>query len=83
MNFRENSLGWVRRVTFDYPLNLIAQNRKSDTKFGKVIVVEKPLAVASSRLLTGSSYQTISKVFGIRNQPFQLFTKAKFTNFLF
>ena len=82
MNFRENSLGWVGRVTFEYPLNLITQNRKSDTKFRKVIV-EKPLAVASSRLLTGSSYQTISKVFGIRNQPLQLFTKAKFANFLF
>ena len=41
-------------VTFEYLLNLIAQNRKktpkNPTKFIKAIALEKPLDVASSRL---------------------------------
>lgn len=53
------------QVTFESPLNLIAQNIKKWYKFRKAIVIEKPLAVASSRLLTGNSNSTVSKVFGI------------------
>ena len=52
-------------IIFEYPVNLVLQNKKSDTKFRKLIVFEKLLAVALSRLLTGNSYRTISKVFGI------------------
>ena len=67
-------------VTFEYLLNLIAQNRKkkekkNPTKFIKAIAVEKPLDVASSRLWTANSYPTISKVFEIGKTTFPLFTR--------
>ena len=50
--------------------------RKSYAKFRKTIAVEKPLAVASTRLSTGNSHRTFSKVFESVNQPFQLLLAA-------
>ena len=47
----------MRSVTVEYPLNLIAQNRKkNDKKFRKSIAVEIQLVVAWSRLSTGNCY---------------------------
>ena len=51
--------------SFEYPLNLIAQNRKSETRFRTEIAVQKRLAVPLSRLSTGYSYRVTSKVFGV------------------
>ena len=51
--------------SFEYPLNLIAQNRKSETRFRTENAVQKRLAVPLSRLSTGYSYRVISKVFGV------------------
>ena len=61
--------------------------RKSYTKFRKTIAVEKPLAVVSTRLSTGNSHRTFSKVFESVTQPFQLLLAASsfgqfFKNFL-
>ena len=38
---------------------------KEDTTFRRAVTVEKRVAVAIWRLLTGNSYRTASKVFGI------------------
>ena len=38
--------------SFEYPLNLIAQKRKSETRFRTEIAVQKRLAVPLSRLST-------------------------------
>ena len=47
---------------------------KNDTKFRKTIAVEKRLVVALSRLSTGSSYRTISKIFVIEKSIISIIT---------
>ena len=85
MNFGKKS--WITPVTFEYSLKLISQNEKVIQNSEKTIAVEKPLAVASTRLSTGNSHRTFSKVFESVTQPFQLLLAASsfgqfFKNFL-
>ena len=52
--------------TFDFIKNLVKDKmEKQNTFFRKAIPLEKRVAVALWRLATGSSYRSISKVFGI------------------
>ena len=56
----------MRPEIFEYLLDMIRPGiEKMDTKFRKVITVEKGLAVALWRFSTGSTYCIISKVLGI------------------
>ena len=52
--------------TFDFINNLVRDKmEKQNTFFRKAIPMEKRVAVALWRLATGSTYRSISKVFGI------------------
>ena len=66
-------------VIFQYPQNLIAQNKKSDTKFRKSIAIEKRMAVALSRL--SSLIEQFLKYLELGNQSFQLFSRIAARSF--
>ena len=58
-------------VNFEHLLNLFPQNRKkNETKFGKEIAVEKPMAGASWRLSTEIVIGKFLKYLESGNQPF-------------
>ena len=52
--------------TFEFIIDLVEQNMaKADTVFRKAVPIEKRVGVGLWRLSTGTSFRTISKVFGI------------------
>ena len=66
----KKSLRW-NQLILSIRWTWLLKTEKSGTKFRKATVNEKPLAVASLRLLTAHSYWTISKVFWIgKNEIF-------------
>ena len=53
-------------LTFEYIIDLVDQNTaNADSIFQKAVPIEKRVGVGLWRLLTGHSFRTISKVFGI------------------
>ena len=53
-------------LTFEYIIDLVDQNTaNADSIFQKAVPIEKRVGVGLWRLLTGYSFRTISKVFGI------------------
>ena len=65
----------IEPVTFEYPLNLIAQNRIKWHKIQENNRRWKTSGCSIIENINRNSYRTISKRFGISEQSFQIFTR--------